>query len=90
MFLAVPIANFDNTVSDEQHCVRIIDESLIWDDRGAESRVYMYYILYVCVSTCCLSVSGVCARAGIIHLSCYIYVHFGRHTITHLSTQCRV
>ena len=24
------------TVSDAQHCVRIIDESLMWDDRGAD------------------------------------------------------
>ena len=35
------------SVSDGQHCVRIIDESLMWDDRGADvSRLFIHTYVY--------------------------------------------
>ena len=56
---AAPIKNFANTVSDGQHCVRIIDESLMWDDRGADvsrlscacNYICVYYCICVCIRT---------------------------------------
>ena len=48
--MAAPITNFANTVSDGQHCVRIIDELLTWDDRRADvSRLCIVLCSYIYV-----------------------------------------
>ena len=68
------------SVSDGQHCVRIIDESLMWDDRGADVSkllcVCTYYAcMYVFMHLCMYLCICVCIYAFVYVFSCCVYMY---------------